>query len=175
MPSDIAMRAIAYVVALLLVMAGLAWGVHEFNALRAQAARVPVLEQSLRDANTTLQTERDAARKTNEVSRGLQNDLTTIRAERDRLRSLPPRVVRVRIPVAAAVASADPAAPGRPGCSAAGTVALAGEARSGAGVDRDIGPELYAIADDADTREAELGAYIRRLQQAYAVAQETCR
>lgn len=164
----------AFIVALLLVMAGLAWAVHEFNDLRAEAARVPGLEQSLRDAATTLETERAAAAKTQEISRGLQTDLTAIRAERDRLRDLPPRVVRVRVPVPAAVARPHPAAAGGSGSAAAGTLAIAGPDGPPAGLDRDIGADLYRIVDDADQREAELAAQVIRLQQAYGVAERTC-
>ncbi len=164
----------AYVVTLLLVMAALAWGVHEFNQLRAQAARVPALEQAVRDAAATLDHERKAAAKAQEISRGYQTDLADIRADRDRLRDLPPRVVRVLVP-ARAPASAGSATAGGSGGTPATAIELEGEAGSGTGQGWDIGPGLYRIVDDADQREAELGAQVTRLQEAYAVAEQACR
>lgn len=167
-------RVVGFVALLLAVMAALAWSVHQFNDLRATAARVPDLEAALETAADTLNRERKASAATQEVSRGLQTDLDAIRAERDRLRDLPPRVVRVRIPVPAAVAPADPAVAARSGSAATGTLAVAGPTGPADGLDRDIGGPLYAIADDSDAREATLAAQVRRLQEVYEVARRTC-
>ncbi len=166
-------RLIVGAVVAALVMAGLSWAVLEFNALRATAARVPGLEQAVADAKATIDLQRKGAEQANKVSHGLQTDLATIRADRDRLRDLPARVVRVYVPVAPRVGHG-PAAAGRPGPAAAAPVELAGEARSGDGLGRDIGTDLYRIVDDADQREAELGAQVTRLQQSYAVGRQAC-
>jgi Sec-independent protein translocase protein TatA len=116
------------------------------------------------DYQATLARAREAERasyaKSNEVSRGLQQDLAAIRAERDRLRNQPVRTVRLYVPAAgpACLPSDRPAAGGRDGATAA-----AAAPASAAGPD--IGRGLYDLTDDGDAREAELAARLTRCQE----------
>ena len=122
-----------------------------------------------REHTTALARAREAERasyaKAVETSRAYQTSLAAIRAERDRLRDLPPRVVRVYVPAKPASVPAPGAAAGGPGSAAAAAVELAGEAGSGARFSRDIGPTLYGIVDDSDEREAALAEQVRKLQE----------
>jgi hypothetical protein len=140
---------------------------------RNAALRVPGLEQSLTDAKATIDLQRIGAEQAKRVSHAFQIDLTAIRAERDRLRDLPPRVVRVYVP-GPAIAVPSPVAVGRPRATRPGPVELTGEAGQGPRLSRDIGADLYGIVDDSDAREASLASQVTRLQQAYAVATEAC-
>ncbi len=113
------------------------------KATRAQAAQT--LAQ--------LQTRFDNAQK---ASQEFQNDVSKIRAERDRLRNLPARTVRVCV-AGPAVQAAGPG-PRRSDGAAPGPTPQPATAGP------DIGRDLYGIADDADQREAELAAQIVKLQ-----------
>jgi hypothetical protein len=175
---DWGVRAIVYVGSALFLLACLVGGyfyVKDLGAAEVRAELEPsiaALRADLDAANATLNAERAIVAATQEVSRGLQTDLTEIRAERDRLRDIPPRVVRVRVPGPAPSASATVAS--RSGSAATGTLEVEGEGGSAAGLDWDIGPFLYRLADDSDQREAELAAQVRRLQEAYSVAERAC-
>lgn len=179
--SPLAIRAIIYL-AIAGIVAGILWGGYSHvKGIGAEEVRttlqpqIDTLTVDLATAQASLKTEREAAKQTREVSSALQTDLNTIRADRDRLRDLPPRIVRVRVPVpAAAVEGARPAAAGQSGSTAAGTLALEGAGGRGTGLDWDLGPFLYRLADDGDERESELAAQVRRLQEAYAVAERVC-
>lgn len=165
-------RLIAVAIGALAIAGLIWWGASSFNHMRDQAARVPALEQAVKAANATVITERKSVAKAQKVSNDLQTDLTTIRAERDRLRTLPARVVRVYVPTRPPLAGS--AAAGGSGAATPAGVALASPTGFPAGLSGDIGRDLYGIVDDADAREATLGAQVRRLQEAYAVAVEAC-
>ena len=156
-----------------ILLAAVISGVTTVNGWRDAALREPALKESLADAQATIELQNMGAERAKEVSRAYQADLTAIRAERDRLRALPPRVVRVYVP-GPAIAVPSPVAGGRPRAIAPGAVALTGQAGQGPRLSRDIGPELYGIVDDCDTREAELARQVTGLQQAYGVAVEAC-
>jgi hypothetical protein len=97
--------------------------------------------------------ERASYAKRDEVSNALQKDLAATRAERDRLRALPARTVRVYVPAASATSL-----PAVAGTTAGRPGATAGTAAPAATLGPDIGRSLYAIVDDGDEREAELRA-----------------
>lgn len=123
----------------------------------AQAAQAREYQSAVERARAA---ERASWAKRDEVSTNVQAELEAVRAERDRLRRLPARVVRVQVPAAdpGRVPGASPAAPGSDG-AAAGAAAPAGPAFV------DIGRGLYDLADDGDAREAELAARLTACQQ----------
>jgi hypothetical protein len=144
----------AAILILALALVGLGYRIGSgLTEARWQRAQVKAEQAHTASIAAARESELAAYDKSNEVSREYQEDLAKIRAERDRLRHQPVRVVRVYIPADPVSLSTAPAA-----------VELAGEARSGVRFSRDVGPELYGIVDDSDQREAELAEQIRKLQ-----------
>jgi hypothetical protein len=92
-----------------------------------------------------------------EASDAYQTDLAAIRAERDRLRALPARAVRLCVePDPSGMLAGDGAGGSTAAATATAQLALA--------AGPDIGGGLYGLADDGDARELELGAQLRKLQ-----------
>jgi hypothetical protein len=155
----------AAILILALALVGLGYRIGSgLTEARWQRAQVKAEQAHTASIAAARESELAAYDKSNEVSREYQEDLAKIRAERDRLRHQPVRVVRVYIPADPVSLSAAGAAAGGSGSTAPAAVELAGEARSGVRFSRDVGPELYGIVDDSDQREAELAEQIRKLQ-----------
>lgn len=136
-------------------------GLTEARWQRERAKQAAEYQSALTRAR---EAERAAYAKSQEVSRGLQNDLAAIRAERDRLRDRPARVVRL-CPDTDPAAGRMPAAPGAAGRRDAAAPAAAENAGAPG---RDIGGPLYELVDDGDEREAELARRLVACQDAAA-------
>lgn len=134
------------------------------SAAKDQAA---AFQRTLTDS---IATERRVAQTNQETSRELQTQIIRIQAERDRLRSLPARVVRVYVPAAGpAGVPAAAGADGRRDGAASAPAQLPGP------LGPDIGRSLYTIVDDSDAREAELAARLVACQEAYRTAVDSTR
>jgi hypothetical protein len=157
------LAALALIVALIF---GVGWkagaSLTESRWLRAAAKQAADYQSSLAHAR---EAERASYAKRDGVSNALQKDLAAVTAERDRLRGLPARIVRVYVPAApaASMSANGGAAAGHSGAPA-GTPALAGPPGP------DIGRGLYDLADDSDAREAELGARLSRCVEGWTSA-----
>lgn len=134
----------------------------EYRWQRAAAKQAADYQASLAQAR---EAEKRSYAQRDEVSNALQRDLATIRADRDRLRALPARVVRVYVPAArpASLPADGRPAPGRDG-TIAGTAPPAGTPGP------DIGRGLYDLVDDGDSREAELRARMDACRTGWATA-----
>jgi hypothetical protein len=144
---------IGIVAAVAFVLGGAAaWRVTSWQAAAKQAAAVTAAAKATREAQQhVIDTLQDQITAANAASQGYQNELTFLRGARD---SQPVPVVRMCQP-ARRPASDLPAAP----AAASGS----DEGAPGAGqlpptIGRDIGPELYRQADDADDVAAQLRA-----------------
>jgi hypothetical protein len=122
------------------------------NGWRKDAARLPVVRQEFAVYRTGVET---AQRVREEVSNGYQAELETLRAAAGKR---PAPAVRLCAPAAPSV-PADRAAGRGDGAGAAGGQLPGGNAAGdSAGAGPDIGRELFALADRADTLAAQLRA-----------------
>lgn len=138
-------RLVLGAVVMLAVLAILGFAIWKVYTWREDALRLPIVQQELAQTRADLLEQQRLAAVANEASNGYQQELQALRARR-----VPARVVRLcsaadqGLPVSAGA--------GRPDGAAAGTGGSEAEARPG----RDVGPELYAIADDCDAVAAQL-------------------
>ena len=102
-----------------------------------------------------LKVERDNAVKARKASNDYQTELEALRAAA----AVGPRVVRVCLGTAANVPTA------ASGPATAGSEGLQDPTRPDTGISRDIGPELYALADEADRCAVQRDALIRYVTQ----------
>lgn len=157
MPAWLTLRVALSGVAGAVLLGLLTWEGLTVRHWRSEAARVPQLEQTIKDREATIAEERRQAKVITEASNGYQAELT-------RLRNQPPSPVgpvrlcrpvgQARVPLPAAGAGPDAAA------GAGGGLPQADDRGP------DIGPALYGIADDADTCSAQvrgLQDFVRRM------------
>lgn len=129
-----------------------------------EAARVPVLEQQIAQANTTIETERRLKTEADAASKGYQDELENLRAARA---AAPVRVVRLCVnPTVPADSGGAAAQPGPDGATAPGGELSEGTG-SNTGQGPDIGTDLAALADRADQLSAQIRGlqdYVNRIQ-----------
>lgn len=137
----------------LAVAALLAAGWWHYNGLRDEAAKVPVLEQKIRDVSATIEQIRGEIEIAQKASEDYQDELEKIRAV---AASTPAPVVRLCRSTASATGVQVPGAASGPDAPSTGNGELSpGDgADSGAGID--IGRDLFALADRADACAAQL-------------------
>lgn len=141
-------RLAGYLVLALALAGATAWGTFVVLDWRADARRLALVEQELVDVRARHRLELTAAQ---EATDEYRNELETLRSRRAAEPARPVRLCRAAVPAG----SSSPAA-GRPDGPAAGAGQLSGPDGPG----RDVGPDLYAIADRCD----ELSAQLRGLQ-----------
>lgn len=151
-------KLIGKAVGVLVVAAALTWAYATVARWRSDAAKLPAVEAA-RDAAIEYQEQyRTAMRaeitRVSRASKGYQDELTALRIT---ALAQPARVVRLCRPAGPARPADRPADAGPDGAAAAtGVVPKA----TGSGVEQgpDIGPDLYALADEADRIVAQCRA-----------------
>jgi hypothetical protein len=126
---------------------------------RAAAARLPAIEAERDAARDYIVQYRKAAKaehlRVNKASKGYQDELKALRIT---ALAQPARVVRLCRPAGGSAGSAGTASQSGPDGAATGAGELSEATGSGVEQGPDIGPELYAIADDADRIVAQCRA-----------------
>ena len=152
-------KLIGKAVGVLVVAVALTWAIGTVNNWRAAAARLPAVEAERDAAEDYIVQYRKAAKaehaRVNKASKGYQDELKALRIT---ALAQPARVVRLCRP--ARVAAGPSGAGTESGSDGAAAGAGVVSETSGQGVEQgpDIGPDLYALADEADRIVAQCRA-----------------